>query len=163
MQPRTTEEKQREREKKRMTPRASSSHQNLIKNNLQSGTFRVLDELPERRRDVALRRALDLDDGLGLGMVALGFAARERRRGHGVLFGFEKKQKKLLRPARLAFIWLSLSLVFQLHSLSLSLSPTLFLSPAKSAIIEEEEEHTSSSSALNSLLITHIVGTKNGV
>ena len=47
-------------------------------------TFRVLHELPERRRDVALGRARDLDDGLLLlGMVALGPAAREGR-GHDV-------------------------------------------------------------------------------
>ena len=112
----------------------------------------MLDELPERSRDVALRRTLDLDDRLGLGMVALGFAARERRRGHGVFPIFEKKKrkerkkkkKKKLGTTALSSFVLSRFFPSCTHSLPLSLSlsrataeernrSTLLLSPFRSS------------------------------
>ena len=69
-----------------MTQRAPRRRQaiKISQQKLSRSTFRVFDELPERRRNVALRGARDLDDGLGLGVVALGLAARERG-DHGVV------------------------------------------------------------------------------
>ena len=109
-----------------MTQRAPRRRQaiKISQQKLSRSTFRVFDELPERRRNVALRRARDLDDGLGLGVVALGLAARERG-DHGVfvfLSNKEKKQKgKKSLPVFHSFVSLSFFVCTPL-SFSLSLS-----------------------------------------
>lgn len=109
-----------------MTQRAPRRRQaiKISQQNLSRSTFRVFDELPERRRNVALRRARDLDDGLGLGVVALGLAARERG-DHGVFVflsnkGKKQKGKKSL-PVFHSFVSLSFFVCTPL-SFSLSLS-----------------------------------------
>ena len=108
-----------------MTQRAPRRRQAIkISQQKLSSTFRVFDELPERRRNVALRRARDLDDGLGLGVVALGLAARERG-DHGVFVFLSNKGKKTKRKKVLASVsFVCFSLFFRLYSphfLSLSL------------------------------------------
>jgi hypothetical protein len=109
-----------------MTQRAPRRRQaiKISQQKLSRSTFRVFDELPERRRNVALRRARDLDDGLGLGVVALGLAARERG-DHGVFVflsnkGKKQKGKKSL-PVFHSFVSLSFFVCTPL-SFSLSLS-----------------------------------------
>ena len=99
----------------------------------------MLDELPERRRDVALRRALDFDDRLDLGMVALGFAARERRGHAPLVLGKEKTNKKKVVAARpVSSSFGSLSLFFSVALLSFSLS--LFLCLPLSLSREERDD-----------------------
>lgn len=110
-----------------MTQRAPRRRQaiKISQQKLSRSTFRVFDELPERRRNVALRRARDLDDGLGLGVVALDLAARERG-DHGVFVFYRTRGKKTKRKKVLASVsFVCFSLFFRLYSplfLSLSLS-----------------------------------------
>jgi len=108
-----------------MTQRAPRRRQaiKISQQKLSRSTFRVFDELPERRRNVALRRARDLDDGLGLGVVALDLAARERG-DHGVFVFYRTRGKKTKRKKVLASVsFVCFSLFFRLYSpLFLSLS-----------------------------------------